>query len=112
MLGAALVGAAAVSVVSTPALALDYERASVAELESIKGIGPALARRIVEERNLRGPFGSPQALQARVKGVGPAVIDNLRQDRRDERAAVRRRATTASLDARAEPRIIEYPGAR
>jgi competence protein ComEA len=43
--------------------------ADAAALEALPGIGPALARRIVEDRALNGPFGSAEGLQ-RVRGVG------------------------------------------
>jgi competence ComEA-like helix-hairpin-helix protein len=45
-------------------------RASAGDLEALPGIGPALARRIVEEREKSGPFRSPRDL-LRVKGIGP-----------------------------------------
>jgi competence protein ComEA len=51
---------------------VDVDRASAAELERLPRIGPALARRIVADRDSLGPFGSLEALQT-VKGIGPAV---------------------------------------
>jgi competence ComEA-like helix-hairpin-helix protein len=45
-------------------------RASALDLEALPGIGPALAKRIVEEREKAGPFRSPRDL-LRVKGIGP-----------------------------------------
>jgi DNA uptake protein ComE-like DNA-binding protein len=56
---------------------LDVDRASVAELEFLPGIGPALARRIAVSRDSSGPFGSLEALQSRVRGVGPALAKRL-----------------------------------
>jgi competence protein ComEA len=56
---------------------LDVDRASAAALESLPGIGPALARRIVASRDSSGPFGSLDALQTRVRGVGPALAKRL-----------------------------------
>ena len=44
---------------------LDVNTASVAELENVRGIGPALAKRIIEAR----PFKSADDLQ-KVKGIG------------------------------------------
>ncbi len=46
--------------------------ADAAEIETVPGIGPVLAARIVEERRLHGPFGSLAGLR-RVKGIGPAL---------------------------------------
>jgi DNA uptake protein ComE-like DNA-binding protein len=55
-----------------PAAPVDVDRASAAELEALPRIGPALAQRIVEDREVNGPFGSLEGLQ-RVRGVGPAM---------------------------------------
>jgi len=52
-------------------------RATEAELQTLSGIGPALARRIVEDRNRRGPFRSPDDLQ-RVSGIGPVTVEKNR----------------------------------
>jgi len=57
-------------------LPLDVNRSSAAELEVVPGIGPALARRIVEARRIGGPFGRIEELQ-RVKGVGPLSLRRL-----------------------------------
>lgn len=46
-------------------------QASQAELETIRGIGPSMATRIVAERQKNGPFKSPQDFARRVSGVGP-----------------------------------------
>jgi len=51
--------------------AVDINRASQAELESIKGIGPSLAQRILDARK-SGAFKDWMDLQSRVKGVRAA----------------------------------------
>jgi competence protein ComEA len=56
---------------------IDVDRASAAELESLPRVGPALAARIIAEREKNGPFGSLAALDARVKGIGPAMVRAL-----------------------------------
>ena len=56
---------------------VDVDRASAAELEALPGVGPALAARIVAERDSSGPFGAMDDLQARVRGVGPALARRL-----------------------------------
>jgi competence protein ComEA len=56
---------------------VDLDRASAAGLESLPGIGPALARRIVASRDSSGSFGSLEELQSRVRGVGPALAKRL-----------------------------------
>ena len=48
--------------------------ATAQELETLPGIGPVLAQRIVEDRDTHGPFASVDDLQ-RVSGVGPALVE-------------------------------------
>ncbi len=56
---------------------LDVDRVGAEELTRLPRIGPALASRIVSDRELRGPFGSLAALE-RVSGIGPTVLDAVR----------------------------------
>jgi competence protein ComEA len=49
--------------------ATDVNKASQAELEAVKGIGPGMATRILEARKA-GAFNNWADLQGRVKGVG------------------------------------------
>ena len=49
--------------------AVDANKATQAELEAIKGIGPAISAKIVEERS-KGGFKDWQDMVTRVKGVG------------------------------------------
>jgi competence ComEA-like helix-hairpin-helix protein len=51
-------------------------RASVAELDRLPGIGPALARRIAAYRDSLGAFRQVQELEA-VPGIGPALVRKL-----------------------------------
>jgi competence protein ComEA len=53
---------------ATAFAAVDVNKATVAELDGIKGIGPAMSRRILDERK-KGHFKSWDDLIARVKGV-------------------------------------------
>jgi len=55
---------------------IDVDRASPEDLTRLPRIGPALARRIVEERERGGPFGSASGL-IRVAGIGPKTLDAL-----------------------------------
>ena len=59
-----------------PAAPVDVDRATESELEALPRIGPALAKRIIEDREARGPFGSLDGFQ-RVRGVGPAMAAAL-----------------------------------
>lgn len=55
---------------------LDINRASVAELDALPGIGPAKAEAIVQYREAHGRFGSPEALTD-VKGIGDKLLAKL-----------------------------------
>ena len=55
---------------------VDMDQAPMALIDSLPGIGPVLAARIVGDRNQNGPFGSLEGLQ-RVKGIGPAMAERL-----------------------------------
>ena len=76
--GASGGGAAGASGGSTPGGGVvNINTAGAAELESLPGIGPALAARIVEYRDGHGPFASVDDL-ADVPGIGPAKLEALR----------------------------------
>jgi competence protein ComEA len=55
---------------------IDVNRASPEELERLPGIGPVLARRIVEHREREGRFQSVASLEA-VSGIGPALRSRI-----------------------------------
>ena len=55
---------------------IDLNRATADELQLLPRIGPALAARIVEERERGGPFRSVEDL-ARVRGIGPRTIERI-----------------------------------
>ena len=59
-----------------PGEVVDVDRAEVAELERLPRVGPALARRIVDDRAANGPFGSLEGL-SRVSGIGPGMTRGL-----------------------------------
>lgn len=59
------------------AWALDLNLASADALQSIAGVGPKMAQRIVNER-LRGPFESLEHLAERVSGVGIKRIERFK----------------------------------
>ena len=56
---------------------LDVNSASEADLTRLPGVGPTLARRIVEARGL-DRFKSPDDLR-RVRGIGPKTLEGVRQ---------------------------------
>jgi competence protein ComEA len=51
--------------------------ATAEELERLPGIGPVLARRIVEDRSRNGQYRRVEDL-LRVKGIGPRTLEKLR----------------------------------
>ena len=59
-----------------PSGKIDLDVASVQEIESLKHIGPSLAKRMVADRDSFGPFGSIEGLK-RVKGIGPSMVAKL-----------------------------------
>lgn len=56
---------------------IDINRASLGDLETLPGIGPALAQAIVTTRLERGPFFSVDEL-VEVAGIGVATLERLR----------------------------------
>ena len=60
-----------------PAAPLDLNAADERALESLPGVGPVLANRIVEHRRVHGRYRSVDELRA-VRGVGPRLIERLR----------------------------------
>ncbi len=61
---------------SVESITIDLNVATERELSLLPGIGPVLARRILEDRNRLGPFVSPREL-GRVHGVGPKKLRQL-----------------------------------
>lgn len=55
---------------------LHVNRATAEELEALPGVGPAIARRIVEWRTANGPFRTPSDLE-KVPGIGPRLRERL-----------------------------------
>ncbi len=58
---------------------VDINRADKVALESVKGVGPAMSKSMLEERTKAGNFKDWNDLEKRVKGVGPASAKRLSQ---------------------------------
>jgi len=55
---------------------LDLDVATAAEIDSLPGVGPTLAKRIAADRLVNGPFRELHALR-RVRGVSPKLLGTL-----------------------------------
>jgi len=65
---------------SCPAMAaVDLNKATQAELETVRGIGPSKAKAIVDYRAKNGPFVSVEAL-SKVKGFGKTSVEKLKPE--------------------------------
>ncbi|MFE7507003.1 helix-hairpin-helix domain-containing protein [Promicromonospora sp. NPDC057488] len=61
--------------------AVDINTADAAALEALPGVGPSIAKAIVEWRDTNGAFASVDELDD-VPGIGPATLDELRDTAR------------------------------
>jgi competence protein ComEA len=59
---------------------VDINTANEDALLSIRGIGPAKAKAILDERNAHGPFKDAADLGKRVKGMGGHTIERLQAE--------------------------------
>lgn len=78
VLGPVDVPAAVVPITFTIQGKLNLNEASAKELETLPGIGPALAARIVAYREEHGPFESIDDL-VRVLGIGAKTLEGFRE---------------------------------
>lgn len=74
-----LVAALVALVASVAFAAVDVNKASEADLDGIKGIGPATSKQILAERK-KGEFKDWDDLMRRVKGIGEARAAKLSSD--------------------------------
>jgi len=58
---------------------VDLNKSSQAQLESVKGIGPAKARAIIEYRSKMGPFKSVDDLK-KVTGFGAKTVAKMHSE--------------------------------
>ncbi|WP_321886668.1 ComEA family DNA-binding protein [Paraburkholderia bannensis] len=60
--------------------AVDVNTANEDALRGIKGIGPARAKAILDERSAHGPFKDASDLGKRVKGLGGHTVERLQAE--------------------------------
>ena len=57
---------------------VNINTASMADLDTLSGVGPSTAKAIIDYRTKNGPFGSIEDL-LNVRGIGPAKLDAMRE---------------------------------
>ncbi|AYZ68400.1 helix-hairpin-helix domain-containing protein [Burkholderia multivorans] len=95
---AALLGA-----IASAWAAVDVNTAGEDALIGIKGIGPARAKAILDERSAHGPFKNADDLAARVKGMGGHTVERLQREGLTVGAAGAGAAPAAAKPAAAPP---------
>lgn len=87
--------------------AVDVNKASDAELDAIKGVGPALSKRIVDARKKGGDFKDWPDLMSRVKGVKEKAATKLSAEGLTINGQSFGGAAPAAKVAKAEPKKPE-----
>lgn len=81
--------------------AVDVNKASATELDGIKGIGPAMSKRILDERK-KGEFKSWEDLISRVKGIGDGNAAKYSAEGLTVKGAEFKKAAETKKEAKAE----------
>jgi competence protein ComEA len=66
-----------VSGATPPGAPIDINTATLEQLDSLPGIGPVIAQRIIDYRTANGPFASIEQIKE-VRGIGDALFENIK----------------------------------
>ena len=72
-----LVGTAIGPILAQEQAKININKATVEELTALKRIGPSYAQRIVDYRELHGPFQQPEDLM-KVQGIGTKTFEEIK----------------------------------
>lgn len=98
-----IVAIAAASLALIAHAAVDVNTASVADLDSIKGIGPGTSAQIIEARNA-AKFKDWSDFTSRVKGIGDKRAARLSEAGLTVNGAAFKGASTAATEKKAAPK--------
>lgn len=92
--------------------AVDVNKASAADLDGVKGIGPTTSKAIIDERKKGGEFKSWDDLISRVKGIGESKAASLSKEGLTVNGAEFKKAAAndAKKDAKAEKKDAKADG--
>lgn len=82
---------------------VDVNKADAAALDSVKGVGPSMSKKILDERSKGGEFKDWADFQKRVKGVGEKNAKKLSQNGLQVNGKSMEGAEMASKPAEAKP---------
>ena len=102
-------------IAATAFAAVDVNKATQAELETIKGVGPAISGKILDERK-KSPFKDWADMVERVKGVGEGnaakfSTEGLTVNGQGFKGAAAPVAKTAAADKPAKAKMDDKPAA-
>ena len=69
--------AASTGATPSPTAPVDLNTATAEQLDTLPGVGPATAQKIIDYRQAHGPFRSLDELEA-VPGIGPAKLEQMK----------------------------------
>jgi competence protein ComEA len=97
-----------------PGERIDLNTATAGELDRLPRVGPALARRIVADREANGPYRTLADLD-RVSGIGPALLRELaghvtQGEGRAEAPGERGGAELVNVNTAGEAELLRLPG--